>query len=180
MRNVRFALLGVVALVIGLSVYYIVEGVRRFQMADDFQKGIATGVSLNKIHLVEKISAEDELELTAITAEVDDENDKVSLKEISLVYNAKDHDPIHLTADRGVMSNRSKDIFVEGNVLMTSEKGVRLTTQSLTWNNQKKELDTEERIRIEGDRFTITGIGLRSKVDEEKIWIKNSVNALFY
>lgn len=180
MRNVRFMLLGVVALVIGLSVYYITEGVRKFNLADDFRKELASGISLNQLHLVEKISAEDELELTAVRAEVDQENDKVSLTEISLVYNPKDHEAIHLTADRGVMSNRTKDVFVEGNVLMTSENGIRLTTNSLNWDNRKRELNTEDRVRIEGDRFTITGVGLHSKVDEEKIWIKKSVNALFY
>jgi len=76
MRNVRFMLLGVVALVIGLSVYYITEGVRKFNLADDFRKELASGISLNQLHLVEKISAEDELELTAVRAEVDQENDK--------------------------------------------------------------------------------------------------------
>lgn len=180
MEKIRIVLLAVVAAVIGLSAYYIVEGMRKVQVVEDLKKQMEEGVRLNQIHLVETLSKEEKLELNAVSAEVDQEEDKVSLKEISLVYNPKNQEPINLTADRGVMWNKTKDMFVEGNVVVTSEKGFQMSANSLTWSNANRELKTDERVKIKGDRFTITGVGLESKVDEQKVWIKNSVNALFY
>lgn len=69
----------------------------------------------------------------------------------------------HLTADYALI--RGSGMFIQGNVKMKSDKNGLLTTESLLWNSEKKEITTIDAVTIRQERKVIIGQGLWAKQD---------------
>ncbi|MBI3456237.1 MAG: LPS export ABC transporter periplasmic protein LptC [Candidatus Rokubacteria bacterium] len=90
-----------------------------------------------------------------------------------------------VTADEGTLDNEKRDISVQGNVVVTSNDGLRITTPELSWRNKERHLYTDEVVEIKRPGTTITGRGLDVRMQEQeavvgknvKVVIENRANA---
>lgn len=81
--------------------------------------------------------------------------DIVKLKEVVGNLYGKEED-INLTADRGTFDKVDGKVHLEENVVITTSKGAKLTTDSLDWDRKKEMVSTKDIVNIvREDMFTV-------------------------
>jgi LPS export ABC transporter protein LptC len=68
--------------------------------------------------------------------------------------------PVSLTGDRGDYSRSDGVIFLQGNLDAVSGDGYRLVTDSLSFDEKKRELTGRDRVKVTGPFFSVEGKGL--------------------
>lgn len=69
---------------------------------------------------------------------------------------------VNLTADTGTIDQVSGTIHLEKDVVITSEQGTQLTTDSLDWNRKEDLVKTEDKVLITDKDMTMTGTGMEA------------------
>ena len=69
---------------------------------------------------------------------------------------------VNLTADTGTIDQVSGIIHLEKDVVITSERGTQLTTDSLDWNRNEDLVKTEDNVLITDKDMTMTGKGMEA------------------
>jgi LPS export ABC transporter protein LptC len=59
-------------------------------------------------------------------------------------------------------------VVLKGDVVVRSNDGLTLTTDTLTWRNKERTLSTDEAVEIKREGLTIVGRGLDVRVQEEQ------------
>lgn len=70
---------------------------------------------------------------------------------------------MNLTAKTGVVNQTSGQIHLEKDVVITSEDGKQLTTDTLNWNRNEDLVTTDDDVRITDKRMMATGTGMRAR-----------------
>ncbi|OGX35972.1 MAG: LPS export ABC transporter periplasmic protein LptC [Omnitrophica WOR_2 bacterium RIFCSPHIGHO2_02_FULL_52_10] len=70
---------------------------------------------------------------------------------------------MNLTAKTGVVNQTSGQIHLEKDVVITSEDGKQLTTDTLNWNRDEDLVTTEDDVMITDERMMATGTGMRAR-----------------
>jgi len=85
-----------------------------------------------------------------------------------------------LTSREGELDSQSGDMEVRGNVVVTSEgERATLKTESLKWDSKREKIVTDDWVRQERDDKIITGQGLESDPQLEKVVIKKNVKVIY-
>jgi LPS export ABC transporter protein LptC len=79
----------------------------------------------------------------------------------------------NLRADYGVNFEQKKELLVEGNVVFENDKGEKLETEKLIWEEKNASIRTESAIRITTPNEIITGFGLEADEDFSNYSIRN-------
>lgn len=82
-----------------------------------------------------------------------------------------------LVADKGEYNQATHDLTALGNVVVTSQEGYRLETESLVWVEELDEIHSEDFIRFTREDDIITGYGLRSDPELKNVVILRDVKA---
>jgi LPS export ABC transporter protein LptC len=82
-----------------------------------------------------------------------------------------------LTADEGILTRRTNDMEVLGNVVVYAADGTILTTQRLTWDERKGKVDTDRPFRVTKDTDVMTGVGMEADPDLKNIRVKSEFKA---
>lgn len=69
---------------------------------------------------------------------------------------------VYLTAETGTIDQKSSTIHLEKDVVITSERGTRMTTDSLDWNRNEDLVKTKDDVRITDKDMTMTGTGMEA------------------
>lgn len=96
-------------------------------------------------------------ELTAGKAFVDIPTQNAALKDIVGHFYQKDGRTIELHANFGFYENTSKNVRVEGNVIITTDDGAKLTCDKLDWLNTEYKLIAYDKVSITKDDIKATG-----------------------
>jgi len=82
---------------------------------------------------------------------------------------------MNVTAETGLINQVSGHMHLERDVVVTSETGSQLMTDSLDWDKEEDLVTTEDDVYIEDERFTATGTGMESQVGLKKAKILKDV-----
>lgn len=82
-----------------------------------------------------------------------------------------------LKADSGILNQRTNDMEARGNVLVKTEDGITLETQSLSWLNLPQKIISEDYVKITQGKDVLTGFGLVSDPSLNEFEIKRNVQA---
>ena len=80
-----------------------------------------------------------------------------------------------LVADSGLIQEKKQNLEALGNVVVTTNEGIRLETQSLKWDPQKKKIVSDDFVKITKKEDVITGYGLETDEELKHFVIKRSV-----
>jgi len=69
----------------------------------------------------------------------------------------------NLKAKTGTMNKASGDIFLKEDVVITTERGSQLTTDTLEWEKEADIVHTDDPVVITDEAFVATGTGLRAQ-----------------
>ena len=82
-----------------------------------------------------------------------------------------------LKADSGTIYQRTNDMEATGDVVVRTEEGITLETQSLKWLNASQKILSEDFVKITQGRDVLTGVGLVSDASLNEFEIKSQVQA---
>ena len=69
----------------------------------------------------------------------------------------------NLTAETGVIDQASGNIHLEKDVVITSERGTQMQTDSLDWNRNEDLVTTQDDVRITDQGLVVTGTGMKAQ-----------------
>ncbi|MGK7345724.1 MAG: LPS export ABC transporter periplasmic protein LptC [Candidatus Nitrospinota bacterium M3_3B_026] len=136
-------------------------------------------LALRGVRLYEKRKDGQVVELAASRSIMSLDETRTDLEEFTLVSRASDMGVLTLTAERGTMINATRDVTAKGAVVARDENGRALLTDSLTWKNSLRMIETDDKVKIFGEGFLITGRGLKADADTEQVEILSDVRAIF-
>lgn len=139
---------------------------------------------VNEVHISETLEGNLRWTLDADHAEVFDKEQRTVMQRVSIRVFSKDTE-WKVTADHGVLDNEKRDVSLTGNVVVTSNDGLRLTTNDLRWRNHERNLFTDDVVEIRREGTTIAARGLDVRMDEQhavlgkrvRVVITNRANA---
>lgn len=79
-----------------------------------------------------------------------------------------------LTADSGIVHNRTNDLSAGGNVVVVSDSGVVLKTEQLRWDSKKQKIISEVPVRFTTQEDTLIGDSFVSDPDLKNYEIRNA------
>ena len=80
-----------------------------------------------------------------------------------------------LVADSGLIQEKRQNLEALGNVVVTTEEGIKLETSSLRWDPQKRKIMTDDFVKITRKKDVVTGYGLEADEELKHLVIKKSV-----
>ncbi|MDI6703182.1 MAG: LPS export ABC transporter periplasmic protein LptC [bacterium] len=134
-------------------------------------------LEIKGFHLIETNKGEKKWELNASKADIYQK--EIRLKEVRVkffhperAFGAKDESYLIITADKGNIEKETKDINVEGAVLVETADGALLKTDSLVWCAKKGVISTRSRVNFTKDNVAISGRDLEVDPEKETITLK--------
>jgi len=100
--------------------------------------------------------------------------DEVKLKDVNGNLYGKDED-VNLTAKTGDFNKASGKVHLEKDVVITTSKGARLTTDSMDWDRKNQLVTTKDRVNIAKDNINITAVGAHGEPNLKKIALNKDV-----
>lgn len=82
-----------------------------------------------------------------------------------------------LTADQGVVDQRSNNLEARGDVSVITETGVKMETDSLRWLNNAQKIVSDAFVRVTRKRDVVTGYGFESDPSLDNFYIRREVRA---
>ncbi len=75
--------------------------------------------------------------------------------------NARDYsqDPMNLTAQSGILNKASGDMHLEKDVVVTTQSGAKMTTDSLDWHKTQDLVTTNDKVILTKEGMTAEGMG---------------------
>ncbi|MDA8126403.1 MAG: LPS export ABC transporter periplasmic protein LptC [Deltaproteobacteria bacterium] len=89
----------------------------------------------------------------------------------------KDGSLFVMTGDKGQLNTESRDLKIEGNVVILSPRGDRFTTDHLQYWNAKQVVETEGAVLVENKTSRLQGVGMVYSLAEKHVAILSQVRA---
>lgn len=120
--------------------------------------------------------------VTADQAKVFEEEHLAKLQnvKIGLFDREFEREKLIITSEEGLMNTSTNDfdlISSSEKTMMTFDSGYRVFSDRLTWDEKARELHTSDPVLIQGNGVTITGVGLKGRVDAKEFQVLANVRA---
>lgn len=123
--------------------------------------------------------SEEGIRSATILAQYVEVYEKLDLKKAKQIqvdfYDADGNRTSVLVADSGLIQERKQKVQALGNVVVTTEEGIKLETESLRWDPQSAKIITDDFVTITKDEDVITGYGLEADQELKHFVIKKEV-----
>jgi len=73
------------------------------------------------------------------------------------------NEKMNIVAEIGIVDQKSGKMHLEKDVVITSQSGQKLITDSLDWDRTEDLVTTKDDVLITGDKMMVTGTGMRAK-----------------
>lgn len=174
----------ILALVVA-SIVYLVDNpsLKRAQAPAKQVKLDQAEVVMDGFHFAKQDGGKENWDLKARKAEMKKDSGMAELSDLDAVFSARDGSTLKLKADSGLFDTNSKAVRLRGgkgqSVVVTSDKGYRMSTKSLDWNAERKELSTDSLVTLRGKGLHIEGKGMVANSDLQEVRINNGVKTVF-
>jgi LPS export ABC transporter protein LptC len=130
---------------------------------------------LEKIHLVEDKKGKKTWELEAKSIQQNREENRMMLEDVKVTVYTEEGRSFIISGKQGNVSLDSKDMELQGDVLVSSSDGYRLKTQSVSYRHQEKKIGTSDPVEIEGEQIHVVGNGMLVNMEERTFKILGRV-----
>ena len=115
---------------------------------------------IEKVHFVEEKHGQKTGELEAKAAQQYQGQNIMVLEDVKLTFFAKDGQTFTVSGMQGKVYQDTKNVELEGNVVVTSSKGYQLKTHSMAYNHQERKIRTPDVVELDGDQLWLKGRGV--------------------
>ncbi|OGW98645.1 MAG: LPS export ABC transporter periplasmic protein LptC [Omnitrophica WOR_2 bacterium GWC2_45_7] len=81
----------------------------------------------------------------------------------NVVANSYGEQKVNVTAEKGVIDQASGNMQLNKDVVITSEQGAQILTDSLQWSRNDDLVTTEDNVTITDDNFSVRGKGMEAR-----------------
>lgn len=177
MPNLRrlLALLIVLAVVaLGLAVWRQIRQQSPEELLSALPKQIE--LSLDQLHYTQNENGQRSWTLDADKAEYQRDESQAVLEKVRLeFYHAGESGNVRLEAEHGLLQQTTRQVDVWGQVVVRTERGEQLFTERLRYNDQQRQLTTDEPVRMLAPQMELTGTGLLVDLDGGRLEVINDV-----
>jgi len=135
-------------------------------------------ISLNKIHHIATKDGKKEWSFKSNTLTFNTTKKKAEIKDLYLTFFLKNGVEANLTSDNGIFYYESNNIEAFGNVIITDGNYI-LKTEHLFYNDKKKVIFSEKKVKIFGKYFDINANSININIDKGKVELNGDINAIF-
>ena len=133
-------------------------------------------LALEDLHYTQTEDGRRRWTLDADKAEYQRDNSLAKLEAVKLLlYDAGQFGDLTLQADQGQLAQETSQVDVWGNVILTTGRGDQLFTERLHYDDQVRQLSTEDPVRLLSSQIELTGIGLQIDIDQGRMLVKEDV-----
>jgi LPS export ABC transporter protein LptC len=132
---------------------------------------------IRDVHYTEVGESGNRLEINADSATFFKKENQARFDRVRMKLIQPDGKVYELSADRGSLKTDVKDVEIEGNVMIVSNRGDRFTTGRLQYSDKEKKISTEDVVTFQNPRFDVTGNGLVFLLKSEHVTIAKNVKA---
>lgn len=112
-------------------------------------------------------------DLTGETADI--MGDEVKVTQIDA--NSYGDEDTNLKANKGAINRTTGDVFLEENVVITTQSGTTMTTDTLDWNRVDNVVRTQDNVFIEDENMKIQGSGMEARPGLKEAKLERNVIA---
>ena len=141
---------------------------------------IQADLEVGNLFLTEEKDGTVRWELKARIAQCFNKGNETLLEDLRVTLHNPDGGVVTLEGDRGRVDDKTRNMEVHGGVVVTSSDGVCLTTRSLRYDHHRREISTEDPVKIDGKGVKILGEGLVMDLTQEKISVLGGVETLIH
>ncbi len=132
---------------------------------------------IKDVHYTEVGESGNRLEINADSATFLKKENQARFDRIRMKLIQPDGKVYELTADRGKLKTDLKDVEIEGNVLIVSNRGDRFTTGRLEYSDKERKISTEDVVTLHNPRFEVTGKGMIILLKSDQVTLARNVKA---
>jgi LPS export ABC transporter protein LptC len=132
---------------------------------------------IKDVHYTEVGESGNRLEINADSATFLKKENQARFDRIRMKLIQPDGKVYELTADRGKLKTDLKDVEIEGNVLIVSNRGDRFTTGRLDYSDKERKISTEDVVTFHNPRFQVTGQGMIILLKSDQVTLVRNVKA---
>lgn len=136
-------------------------------------------LTVKSIRLVEDRGGRTEWELEADSSETFQKKNLTVLKNVKATFYPEGQPVIYVEGREGRLRMDTKDMVIRGDVVVHSESGYALKTQKLSYDAQKRQVDTDKPVEMAQAGLTVKGVGLSANLDGKKLTVWRDVKATF-
>jgi len=159
MTGLKVFILSLICLVAGTIIFTM-----RFSDRGEGEKPLPVttkaDLTLKNIYFVGEGSGLREWELEAKGARHFQKGKMTILEDIKAAFYVKEGGVIRLKGDRGKILHGTKDIELQGNIVVFTPEGYQLTTDGLHYFDRAKQIRSSQRVDIAGNGLEIAGEGM--------------------
>jgi LPS export ABC transporter protein LptC len=180
MRKARIVILLSMVLIAGIVLITLWANLRERRASEAREKlpKISTEgaeMRLEKIRFVEDKHGQKSWELEAQSVHKYQDQNMMVLQDVKLTFYAKEGRTFFLTGKQGRVYGDSKNVDLEGDVMLTSSDGYQLKTHSLSYRHLEKTATTSDPVEIEGEQLRLTGKGMSVNMEAKTLKIHSEV-----
>ena len=151
---------------------------RLLEDRDVFIEGVkdAAVISVQKILQTATRDGAKEWDLEAAAGRYLAGTNQAELEHLQVTFYLENGSTVSLTADTGILQTDTKDMRVEGNVVVVSGT-YRLTTQSLHYNFKERLLHTQDAVVITGENAELSAETLKVELDHHRAHFAGNVKS---
>jgi len=131
-------------------------------------------MSIGKIHQTATRDGRKEWSLEAGSAQYNQTNKQVILKDLSLTFFLEDNGSVYLTANQGILNSDSNDIDVSGNIVIKKDP-YTLTTENLSYKHESRIIFADVPVTISGNSAEISADSASLDLNTKKIVLEGNV-----
>ena len=180
MRKIQFILIAIAFFTVILVIVSLVRNTPPPENSRPMENLPPQGVAmqLSNVHY-EQIDQHGNKEwaLDAQSAQVFNEEKKIVLKKLDVIFYSAKGEGFTLVADQGELYTDSKDVAVSGNVVTTTDQGFQIESDSLKYSSQDRTISTTDKVTLRGNNMVMKGTGMIIDVEKETLSILEEVRA---
>lgn len=133
-------------------------------------------LALDQLHYTQNENGQRSWTLDADKAEYQREQSQAVLSKVRMqFYHAGEAGDIQLTAEHGLLQQKTGQVEVWGQVVVKTERGEQLFTERLQYDHQQRQLTSAEPIRMLAKQMELTGTGLQIDIESGRLEVNNDV-----
>jgi LPS export ABC transporter protein LptC len=136
-------------------------------------------VSLEQLQFSEVRDGVTRWELVAERADNDRQKEITFLsRPVMTVPPSRGNGPLTLKADKAEYDNRSRDVRLMGNVVVTGDKGAVLRTGRAEYLSSLDKIRTTDRVHVQQPGLTVSGTGMELSTETRNVRLLSAVEAV--
>jgi LPS export ABC transporter protein LptC len=137
-------------------------------------------VGLQEVNFVQVKDGVKLWELKAEAVTYQQPQNQISFKKVTLTYFPKGESPVTLVGNLGKLDTQKKNVFIEGEVVISTPDGYELRAPSLQYEDEKREVSTDKEFTFKGPNIFLDGHGVSMNLDTQMVWVKKKAKMTFY